>query len=200
MMARIGQGTVNNTSHGATNENSRTKKAQEVLEGLKSEAAVVYEPSKAESTYKTYNDKGHIYNKAEIDKLKSLSDAKLNELKNTVKAMLEKQGYTFEEIESILDSEKSDTGVKIDDETRLKAQEAISEDGFYGVKNTSKRILDFAKHISGDNPEKYEQIKQAIVDGFEAAKEAFGGSLPQISQDTYDQVMKGLDEWAGKDK
>jgi len=87
------------------------------------------------------------------------------------------------------------SGLKPDQETIDKAKEAISEDGYYGVKKTSERILNFAKAIAGNDPEKLEQMREAAEKGFAAAKEAWGKELPDICKQTYDAVMKGFDEW-----
>lgn len=86
-------------------------------------------------------------------------------------------------------------GIQVDDATRAKAQEEISEDGYYGVKKTSERILDFAKALSGGDPANIATLRKAVEDGFKAAEKMWGGELPQISKDTYDAVMKGFDEW-----
>lgn len=174
------------------------------------EPAVVYKSNEIKETLNNYNKKGHIYNKSRIDELKSESDAKLNELKEAVKSMIESQGYKFEDIMNLLnnpdstnedgklvDENGNEIMIEIDDETRAKAQEAISENGYYGVKKTSARIIEFAKVISGNDPSKIDTLKQAIIDGFEAAKDAFGGELPEISHKTHEAVLKGLDEWAG---
>lgn len=75
------------------------------------------------------------------------------------------------------------------------AKEDTSEDGYYGVKKTSERILSFAKALSGGDESKIEELKEAVVKAFDEVKEMFGGELPQISKDTYDAVMKGFDEW-----
>ncbi len=90
--------------------------------------------------------------------------------------------------------------VQVDEETRLKAQEDISEDGYYGVKNTSGRILDFAKAISGGDPSKIEKLRDAVKKGFDAVEKMWGDELPQISKSTYDAVMKGFDDWANESK
>jgi hypothetical protein len=50
---------------------------------------------------------------------------------------------------------------------------------------------------AGGDTEKFDQIKAAIEKGFEMAKETLGGTLPEISMDTYDAVMEKLDNWAG---
>ena len=87
------------------------------------------------------------------------------------------------------------SGLKPDQETIDKAKEAISEDGYYGVKKTSERILNFAKAIAGNVPEKIDEMREAVEMGFKAAKEAWGKELPAICKDTYDAVMKGFDDW-----
>lgn len=139
------------------------------------------------------------YDSIDIDKLQKSVEDRLSSLRETVKAMIEKQGYHFndskissgkEKLES--DSEK----LEIDSEVSEKAKSEISEDGYWGVKQTSERIIEFAKNISGGDTSKLEVLKGAIKDGFEAAKKAFGGKLPEISQKTYDAVMEGLDNWA----
>ena len=132
-----------------------------------------------------------------IDRQK-LNALKLDFQKNTdsfkqmVKEMLEKQGLKFEQVMKAFEKGE-DVIVKVDKETRAKATEAISENGYWGVEKTSARILEFAKTISGGDASKLEQLKSAFQEGFESAKEAFGGELPEISQQTYDKVMEGFD-------
>lgn len=114
--------------------------------------------------------------------------------KEMVRTMLEKQGLKYEDV--IKASKNGENPiVKVDDETRAKATEAISENGYWGVNKTAERLLDFAKTISGGDPSKIEMLKTAFKDGFEKAKEAFGGKLPEISQQTFDKVMEGFDAW-----
>ncbi len=90
-----------------------------------------------------------------------------------------------------------DGSIQVDQETIDKAKELTSEDGYYGVKQTSGRILDFAKAISGGDTSKAELLREAVQKGFDSAAELWGGmdKAPQITKDTYDAVMKGFDEW-----
>ena len=134
-----------------------------------------------------------------IDRQK-LNAIKLDFKKNTesfkemIRGLIEKQGKNYEEVLSAIRNGESPV-IEIDAETRAKAEEAISDDGYWGVNKTSERILDFAKTISGGDTSKIGLLKDAFKEAFESAKEAFGGKLPDISQKTYDQVMKGFDEW-----
>ncbi len=95
-----------------------------------------------------------------------------------------------------------DVMVEIDEETRLQAKKDIAEDGYYGVKKTSERILGFAKAISGGDPKKIETLRNAVEKGFKEVEDMWGGKdkLPKISYDTYDAVMKGFDEWENASK
>jgi hypothetical protein len=77
-----------------------------------------------------------------------------------------------------------------------KAKEDISEDGYYGVRKTSERILDYAKAVTGGDPSKIALMRKSIEKSFEDVRKMVGGELPEISQKTYEAVMKGLDEWA----
>ena len=83
-------------------------------------------------------------------------------------------------------------------EVKAQAQKDIAEDGYWGVKQTSERILDFAKALSGGDPAQAEKMRSAFEKGYEQATKAWGKDLPSISKDTYDAVMKGFDEWAAE--
>ncbi|MBQ7657450.1 MAG: hypothetical protein IJS16_00570, partial [Butyrivibrio sp.] len=86
----------------------------------------------------------------------------------------------------------------VDAATKAQAQEDISENGYWGVKQTSERILDFAKALAGDDPDKLEKMRSAFEKGYKQAEKTWGGELPDISKQTFDAVMKGFDELTGK--
>ena len=86
----------------------------------------------------------------------------------------------------------------VDAKTIEKAKQDISEDGYYGVNQTSERILSFAKAIAGDDPKKIQEMRDAVEKGFKKAEQMWGDKLPDISQRTYDKVMSTFDNWQGK--
>jgi len=92
-------------------------------------------------------------------------------------------------------------GFKLDEVDRAQAQEMIGEDGFFGVKQTTQRIMDFAKALVGENAseEKIELMRSAVQKGFDEVARMFGGfdKLPDVSKQTYDAIMKAFDEWLG---
>ncbi len=124
-----------------------------------------------------------------INKMMEESQQKLENFKNLIRTLIEKQGGT---IEAAISGKFT---VKIDEATRLEAQEAISEDGEFGVAKTAERIVSFAKAISGGDPTKLENLKKAIKQGFDEAEKILG-ELPEISKQTYKEVMSQLDAWA----
>lgn len=129
-----------------------------------------------------------------LNKIKQDFAQNTDSFREMVRAMLEKQGIKYEKVMKAFENGE-DPLVEIDGETRAKAKEAISENGYWGVDKTAERLLDFAKTISGGDPSKIETLKAAFKEGFEQAKEAFGGTLPEISQQTYEKVMEGFDTW-----
>lgn len=128
--------------------------------------------------------------KPDMDKVNSMK-ADLNKNVSAFKAMVQglfqKQGGIANSAMGLL--------LNIDKATQASAQQAISEDGEWGVNATATRILDFAKALSGGDPAKAETLRSAVLKGFEAAEKVWGGKLPAISYQTRDQVMKGFDEW-----
>lgn len=113
----------------------------------------------------------------------------VTDFETLVSRLLERQGITWQ-------AAMSGETVEVDEETRAEARALISEEGYWGVEKTSERIFQMAVAGAGGDTEKLEQIKAAIDKGFEMAEEAWGGTLPEISQKTYDAVMEKLDGWA----
>ena len=161
-----------------------------------SDVGVVYEPSK--ETTRTSAKKNAKVDSKTIAKLKADADQRLSQLKGIVEQLITKQGKTSETV-SIWSQFRQgvlDGTITVDEATAKQAQEDISEDGYWGVKQTSERILDFAKALTGGDSSKVEDIRTAIEKGFSEAAKLWGDELPEISQKTHDAVMKGLDEWA----
>lgn len=120
------------------------------------------------------------------------SDRKVAEVLNFIRPLLEQQGL---EIAKVASGEQKLT---VDQETIDAAQAAIAEDGEMGVKKVSERILSFAKFAMDNDPANMQKIRDAVELGFSQAKEALGGNLPEISQQTYDTIMAEFDRWAAE--
>lgn len=83
----------------------------------------------------------------------------------------------------------------VDANTIAQAKKDIAEDGYWGVEQTSDRILDFAKALSGGDSDKADELLAAFKKGFKQATAAWGDKLPSLCQDTYDAVCKKFDNW-----
>ena len=96
-------------------------------------------------------------------------------------------------------TKKTDTALvaklKADAETKAQAEADIAEDGYWGVEQTSERILDFAKALSGNDPDKADLLLDAFKKGFKEATKTWGDELPDISKRTYDAVLEKFDKW-----
>lgn len=151
---------------------------------------VIYDKSSSTTTGTDYKTN----NAALIQKLKQDSEDRINQLKDIVSQMMTKQGTAIGKADDIW-SFLASGDFTIDEAAKKKAQEEISEDGYWGVKQTSDRILDFAKALSGNDPEKADLLIDAFKKGFEDATKSWGKDLPDISQRTYDAVLDKFDKW-----
>jgi hypothetical protein len=78
----------------------------------------------------------------------------------------------------------ADGNFTVDAAAKKQAQEDISENGYWGVTQTSQRLFDFASALAGDDVETMQAMQKAMAKGFQQATKAWGKDLPQISQDT----------------
>lgn len=170
-----------------------TKPAEETKDSNeKGENGVVYEPSKDSANVPV---KKYVQNTELINKMKADSEEHTKQLQNIVQQLMTKQGQTFSvanDMWQFLASGK----FEVDEATKKQAQEDVSEDGYWGVKQTSNRILDFATALTGGDPSKIEDMRKAFEKGYKQAEKTWGGELPEISKQTYDAVMAGFDKMA----
>lgn len=189
---------VSNSTYTAptTNTTAATTVASSAVETKADDTAVVYEKSSSAKSSKKSNS-------AIIAKLQADSDARLSSLKSLVEKVITKQGNTYASANSsdIMNNSAFWNAIRtgnftVDAETAAQAKADIAEDGYWGVNQTSDRLVEFAKAAAGGDSSKIEKMRNAIQKGFDAAKKLWGGELPGISQDTYDATMKKLDQWA----
>ncbi len=85
-------------------------------------------------------------------------------------------------------------GKPITDLTSDEANELLSDDGFFGITQTSDRVANFVFSFSGDDIELLEKGREGVVQGFEEALKLFGGELPEISHKTQERTLALIDE------
>jgi len=141
-----------------------------------------------------YVSKTYQRDQATIDRLLEETEKNKQRLIDLVEKMLLKQGQTFNRAENVY-ALLREGKVPVDEETRLKAQKDIAEDGYWGVEQTSERLVSFAKALSGGDPAKADLMIEAVKKGFQQAEEVWGGELPQICRDTLDRTISKLESW-----
>lgn len=172
----------------------QSSRSTEAINAKDSEAAVLElnkTSGKSSGTYSKPKAKNIDYN--EVNRLIEEAEKSYNGLRELVRRLISRQGKKLEDLLSGKDV------LIVDEETRAKAAEAISENGEWGVEAVSDRLVAFAKAISGNDKTKAEELKAAIAEGFKEAERILGGKLPEISQKTYDETMRKLDEWSSSE-
>ncbi|MDE7253951.1 MAG: hypothetical protein K2O32_13555 [Acetatifactor sp.] len=174
-------------------ENTTAKTASSTQKA--EETGAVYEPSKQTQTdtaKKTYKPDMNL-----VNKLKADADARTSQLRSLVEQLMGQQANTYGKANNIWQFLKSGN-YTVDAATKAQAQADIAEDGYWGVNQTSDRIISFATALTGGDPSKIEEMRAAFQKGYQKAEKTWGGSLPDISQRTYDAVMKKFDELAAQ--
>lgn len=181
---------ANNTVSGR--EADTSAKAAET-EKKTEDSAAVFEKSKEPKRSST----NQIYNRdAIVGKLKADQQNRIASMQSLVEKLLNKQKGTFDLANSnnLADTFRQVAGAASPDDIAA-AKASIAEDGYWGVEQTSDRLVSMAIALSGGDTEKADELKNAITKGFKQATAAWGEKLPQICQDTYDTTMKKMDDW-----
>ncbi len=157
------------------------------------DTAVVYEKTPTPDT--TVTSKNNVVDhEAIIAQMKADTEARMNQMNSYVQQMMNQQGIaigTADDIWSFLAS----GDYTVTEAAKLKAQEAISEDGYWGVEQTSQRIVDFAKALAGGDVNYADKLLEAFKEGYAQATSTWGKELPDISKQTYDAVEEKFAAW-----
>ncbi len=70
----------------------------------------------------------------------------------------------------------------------------LGDDPYWGIEATATRLADFAKTLSGGDPDKADALMEAVEKGFKAAEKVLGG-LPEISKKTLERTRELFEEW-----
>lgn len=150
--------------------------------------AATYEGSNKKTSNGLYsiNQMNQADRKAIAERMMQEFEAKKGTMSDLVQQMFTKQGQASN-LASLFTPEALSNVSSAD---ILQAQDDISEEGYWGVKETSKRLFDFASALAGDDPEKMKKMEAAMEKGFKKAEKAWGKELPEISQQTMDAARK----------
>lgn len=184
---------VNGYTAVKTAEAEKTAKAAETTEKQVRDDGVVYE--KSNETKK--DSANQIYNKDNvIAKLKADQQSRLDSMNSLVQKLLGKQAEKFDLANgSNLAATFREVAGKVDQQTIDEAKASIAEDGYWGVNQTSDRLVSMAIALAGGDTDKADTMMAAIEKGYKQATKAWGEDLPQICQDTMDATRQKMDDW-----
>ena len=177
-------------------DNGKTTEKKEATPAT--QEAVVYEKSEATKPATYSINKMSAEDRANlVQQLKADQESRQQNLLNIVQQMLGGQAKSYayangdESIWKFLASGK----FTVDPATKAQAQADIAEDGYWGVEQTSDRMVSMAQALSGGNPEYADKMIAAIKKGFDQATEAWGEDLPDICKNTIDAAVKKMEDW-----
>ncbi len=183
-----------------TENNKANDSAMEVANENKASAAV-YERTedktgRNDTGLYSINKKSASDRSAIVQQMKQAEEDQRNKLLEIVRKTLEGQISAFgKATDDSVWKKLSGGNFKVDAATKAQAQKDISEDGYYGVKQTSQRLFDFASALAGDNVEKMKKMQKAMEKGFNLATGAWGRELPSICSETLKAANKLFDDY-----
>lgn len=182
-------GVTNNTAAYTPSTSTSTAAKQADAAKNKDTAAegsgVVYEPSKAkDSNSKKITDYSSV-----VSSMKQELSSKNTQLKNLVDQLLTKQAKKYNTLADLFKN------IEADPATIAQAKADIADDGYWGVEQTSDRLVSMAQALSGGDASKADEMIAAVKKGFSQATKAWGDDLPDICKQTIDSAVEKLTNW-----
>ncbi len=175
--------TTTTTAAAAAKEAAQQKDTTAAEKNTSSE--VVYE--KSNTTKK--DSANQIYNRdSVISKLKADQKSRADSMRGLVEKLLSKQTNKYNLANTNLSTLFGAAAKNADPATIKKAQEDISEDGYWGVNKTSDRLVSMAIALAGGDTGKADEMMAAIQKGYDKATAAWGKELPDISKRTLEGI------------
>lgn len=195
-------GAVNTTSTytGYQATAAKTDETPKADETKKAETAgAVYEkseePEKKKATYS-------INKMSAEDRAALVQQLKQNELerRNQMCSLVQKMFNGQAGVSKLADLFSPENLKSVSAKDIAQAKEDISEDGYWGVKQTSQRLFDFACALAGDDEGKMREMQKAMEKGFKQATGAWGKDLPGICGETKAAANKLFDDYYASKK
>jgi hypothetical protein len=86
------------------------------------------------------------------------------------------------------------SGKPIAELSKDEAAKLVSEDGIFGIKQTSERIANFVIAGAGGDENMLRAGREGMLQGFKDAEKMWGGKLPDISQQTMQKATEIVDK------
>ncbi len=187
---------VMNTENYSSENGKKTDSVQEVPNENKESAAVYEKTAEKDAGLYSINKKSPADRAAIVQQMKQAEEDQRNKLLEIVRKTLEGQVSAFgKATDDSFWKRLAGGNFKVDAATKAQAQKDISEDGYYGVKQTSQRLFDFASALAGDDVEKMKKMQKAMEKGFSLATGAWGRELPSICNETLKAANKLFDDY-----
>ena len=163
--------------------------------------AAVYEKTKQEDTSKEpykINKMSKEDRAALVKALKEEVEARQKQFLELVKQSLTGQGEKIAIATDNMDGiwkALAKGNFTVSEEVKKQAQEDISEKGYWGVEETSKRMFEHASALAGDDVEQMKAMQKAMEQGYKEATKAWGKELPDISKKTLEAANKLFEDY-----
>ena len=136
-------------------------------EAKASEQGAVYEKSKEPEKKATYS----INKMSAEDRAALVQQLKQDEInrRNQMVSLVQKMFNGQAGVSKLADLFSPENLKSVSAKDIAQAKEDISEDGYWGVKQTSQRLFDFACALAGDDEGKMREMQKAMEKGFKQA-------------------------------
>ena len=131
-------------------------------------------------SYTSATRTGYTIDTETVEKLKSELEERMA---NLVQQMLGKQITQSNILDAIQEGKFSEEDIE-------QAKKDTAEDGYWGVEQTSDRLVKFATALTGGDPDKLDSMIEAFEKGYAEAEKQWGGKLPELTQRTREATLK----------
>lgn len=159
---------------------SKTDTAETAEAVSKDAEAATFEADGGRTYSSSATRTGYTIDTDTIERLKSENEARMA---NLVQQMLGKQINKSNILEAINSGKFSAEDIE-------QAKKDTAEDGYWGVEQTSDRLVKFAVALTGGDPDKLDSMIEAFEKGYAEAEKQWGGKLPELTQKTREATLK----------
>lgn len=177
---------TSSTKAAKTTPNLEEALSQEELAAAKQKQDTVQFTGEKTTVKNTYSKKQ--LSKDQVSQLNNDAQVRADNMTKMIQSMVVKQGQ-----KSNLRLFGMDLNVSA--QQSASAAKSLEPGGEYSIDAVAGRIMDMAKALSGGDASKIDKLQTAVMKGFKAAGVEMGGKLPDISNQTYNEVMKRFDDW-----
>ncbi|MCI8741504.1 MAG: hypothetical protein HFG62_07585 [Lachnospiraceae bacterium] len=180
-----------NAGFGGVSASYTAPKAVEAAAENKTEGKVENTSSQKTPDVDTYEK---TQKRLSADQLKAIQKQQMDSMTKMLNGMLNTQAKKAKLASNGISADLF-SDLTVTPEQKLAAQQAISENGEWGVNAVATRIVDMCVSLSGGDASKLDEMRAAVEKGFEQAGAQWGTSLPSICNDTHDEINKRFDYW-----